>query len=99
MNSRYITCYRKKNNKITIYISDGTKYTGIIRKRYINIDYYCNDWLFRIFNIDKWELTEKLPYKYFCGGWPECNDPKGAIDLLRALIKETKIRYYESTEL
>ena len=99
MNSKYITCYRRKGDDITVYLSDGTKIEGVITRRYIRLPYYGNDFLFNHFGIDKWELTKKLPYKYFHGNWPECRDHKGIIALLNALIKESKIRYYEATEL
>lgn len=99
MKSKYITCYRKKDDKVTIYISDGAKYTGIIEKRYISFPGLYNDFLFHIFDINKWKLAEKLPYEYFDGDWHECDSVKGIIALLNALIKETKIRYYAKTEI
>jgi hypothetical protein len=99
MNSRYITCYRRKGDAITVYLSDGHKIEGTITQRYIRFPYYGNDFLFDHFGIDKWELTKKLPYNYTRGNWPECRDKKGIIALLNALIKESKIRYYEATEL
>lgn len=100
MNSKYITCYRRKGDGyITIYISDGTKYEGIVYSRFIAIRGNINDCLFDLFGINKWDLTTKLPYRYTYGYWPECGDKKGTIALLNALIKETKILYYEEKEL
>lgn len=100
MNSKYITCYRMKNEKhITIYISDGRQYEGTIYSRFIAINGHSNGVLFDLFGINRWNLAAKLPYEYKYGAWPECEDPKGVFALLNALIKESKIRYYEATEL
>lgn len=100
MNSKYITCYRRKGDgRITIYISNGTQYEGKIFSRFIAISGHFNGTLFDLFGINKWYLAAKLPYEYKYGAWPECKDPKGTLALLNALIKESKIRYYEATEL
>lgn len=99
MNSKYITCYRRTGNDITVYLSDSRKINGTITKRYIRFPYHGNDFLFNHFGINKWELAKKLPYNYTHGFWPECSDQRGIFALLNALIKESKIRYYEATEL
>lgn len=99
MNSKYITCYRRNGNNITIYISDKRKFKCVIRSRFLSLLGYPNNYLFDEFGIDKYELARKLPYRYTYGNWPECSDQNGIITLLNALIKETKKRYYEFTEL
>lgn len=101
----YITCYRKKDGYIYIYLKNGEKYRCKITKAidrgryYLSIFSRSNDLLFSIFYIDKDELTSKLPGIYYEGDWPESKTEKELFDLLRALIKETKIRYYLETEL
>lgn len=99
MNSKYITCYRRNGNKITIYISDKRKIECTLKNNFLNINNNINSALFAMFGINKWVLARKLPYKYTHGDWPECEDQKGTIALLNALIKESKIRYYEHTEI
>lgn len=101
----YITCYRKKGNNVVIYLKDGSKFScsirkGIVRARkYLGFPGICNDHLFRLFKIDKDLLTAKLSGTYYEGDWPESKTEEELFDLLRALIKETKIRYYLETEL
>lgn len=99
MNSKYITCYRRNGNNITIYISDKRKFECVIKRKFLSFLRYPNNYLFDEFGINKYELESKLPYRYTHGNWPECSDQNGIIALLNALIKESKKRYYETTEL
>lgn len=99
MNSKYIICYRRNGDKITIYTSDKRKFECCIASRFLSFYRYPNDCLFDEFGIDKYELTRNLPYRYTHGNWPECTDQNGIIALLKALIKKSKIRYYEYTEI
>lgn len=104
MNYKYITCYRKKGDEIIIYINDGTKYKASILKSlrgkyYLNIINHWNDVLFEKFKIKKYDLIMKLKSNYYNGDWPSSDTEKDVFILLNALIKETKIRYYESTEI
>ena len=100
MNSRYLTCYRRIGNEFTIYFNDKSKIHARLSATHNHLSIYghTNNYLFDIFGIDKFELTRKLNYKYSKGNWPVSNE-KGTIALLNALIKETKIRYYASTEI
>ena len=104
-NCNYITCYRRKEEEIFIYLKDGTKLSCSIQKgigrprKYLSFHSKCNDYLFRLFKIDKDLLTSKLTGVYFDGDWPESKTEKEIFDLLRALIKETKNKYYLETEL
>lgn len=104
-NCNYITCYRRKDKDIFIYLKDGTKLSCSIQKgigrpmKYLSFDTKCNDYLFRLFEIDKDLLTSKLTGIYYSGDWPESKTEKEIFDLLRALIKETKNKYYLETEL
>lgn len=101
----YITCYRRKDKDIFIYLKDGTKLScsiqnGIGRPRkYLQFRGKYNDYLFKLFKIDKHLLTSKLTGVYFDGDWPESKTEEELFDLLRALIKETKNKYYLETEL
>lgn len=100
MNSKYLTCYRRIGNEFTIYCSDKSKFHArlSVDRNHLHIYGLPNSHLFHIFGINKFELTRKLNYSYGDGFWPESNE-KGTIALLNSLIKETKIRYYETTEL
>lgn len=104
-NYNYITCYRKKDGYIYIYLKNGEKYrckliNAIARGRYyLSLLGICNDRLFAMLSIDKDKLTSKLPGKYYSGDWPESKTEEEVFDLLRALIKESKIRYYANTEI
>lgn len=101
----YITCYRKKDGYIYIYLKNGTKYKckiikSIVRERYyLDIFIKCNCLLFDIFDIDKHELTSRLPGKYYGGDWPESKTEEEVYVLLRELIKESKKKYALETEL
>lgn len=104
MNYKYITCYKKKGSEIIIYINDGTKYKASIfrslrGKYYLNIIDHWNDVLFRKFKIKKYDLIMKLKSHYYSGDWPTSDTEKDVFILLNALIKESKKRYYETTEL
>lgn len=104
MNYKYITCYKKKGSEIIIYINDGTKYKAKIitkpsKRYYLSIINHWNDILFLKFNIKKEDLIKKINYIYYSGDWPESSTEKGVFVLLNALIKESKKRYYETTEL
>ena len=104
-NCNYITCYRRKDKDIFIYLKDGTKLSCSIKnsigrqRQYLRINGKYNDYLFKLFKIDKYLLTSKLTGVYFGGDWPESKTEKEIFDLLRALIKETKNKYYLETEL
>lgn len=104
-NCNYITCYRRKDKNIFIYLKDGTKLSCSIKngigrpRKYLSFGIKCNDYLFRLFKIDKYLLTSKLTGVYFGGDWPESKTEKEIFDLLRVLIKESKKRYYLETEL
>lgn len=101
----YITCYRKKGNNVVIYLKDGSKFScsiinSIVRSaKYLDFPEKSNDYLFRLFKIEKNLLTAKLPGAYYSGDWPESKTEEEIFDLLRALIKETKNRYCLATEL
>ena len=101
----YITCYRRKDKDVFIYLKDGTKLScficnSIVRPRiYLNFTGKFNDYLFRLFKIDEDSLTAKLPGIYYEGDWPESKTEEEVFSLLRALIKESKERYYLATEL
>ena len=100
MNYRYLTCYRRIGNEFTIYFNDKSKIHAHLShsRDFLSIYGLLNYYLFDIFGIDKFKLIRKLNYKYSKGDWPVSNE-KGTIALLNALIKETKIRYYASTEI
>lgn len=100
MNSKYLTCYRRIGNEFTIYFNDKSKLHARLSACHDHLNIYGlpNSYLFEIFSINKFELTRKLNYKYSKGDWPVSNK-KGTVALLNALIKETKIRYYASTEI
>lgn len=100
MNSRYLTCYRRIEDEFTIYFNDKSKLNARLSacRTHLHIYGFMNSHLFNIFGIDKFELIRKLNYKYRAGDWPDSNE-EGTIALLNALIKETKIRYYASTEI
>lgn len=92
-NKYYIICSDKST-----YICDIEGYEGLY---FLNFRGYINDFLFRKFNISK----NYLYYKVFKrrdedgGFWPYCKTKKECITLLKALIKETQVRYYADTEL
>ena len=100
MNYRYLTCYRRIGDEFTIYYSDKSKLHARLSagRNHLHIYGLSNGYLFDIFNIDKFKLIRKLNYKYGKEDWPESNE-QGTVALLNALIKETKIRYYASTEI
>lgn len=101
----YITCYRKKDGYIYIYLNDGDKYKCQIIKAidrgryYLSIFSRCNTLLFDMFDIDKDVLTSKLPGTYYNGDWPESKTEEEVYVLLRELIKESKKKYALNTEL
>lgn len=104
-NCNYITCYRKKDEYIYIYLKNGVKYKCKIIKSNITGRYFlsylggCNDYLFTKLNINKYELISRLPGKYFDGNWPESKTKEEVYILLRELIKESKKEYALKTEL
>ena len=104
-NCNYITCYRKKDGYIFIYLKNGEKHrcsinSSIVRGRYyLNFYDTSNCYLFTKLNIDKYDLTSKFPSKYFDGDWPESKTEEDIFILLRELIKESKMKYALETEL
>lgn len=104
-NYNYITCYRRKGNNVFIYLKNGSKFSCSIRssflgsKKYLDFPNKPNDYLFRLFKIDKELLIAKLPGTYYNGNWPESKTEEELFDLLRVLIKESKKIYALKTEL
>lgn len=104
-NYNYITCYRRKGDDIFIYLKDGSKFkcyicrSLITSRKYLNFPGKLNNFLFNLFKIDKDLLTAKLPGIYYDGDWPESKTEGEIFDLLRSLVKESKIRYYANTEI
>lgn len=100
MNYKYLTCYRRVGDQFTIYCSDKSKFRARLSFARDHLSFYelMNNRIFDIFGINKFELIRKLNYKYGAGDWPVSNE-SGTIALLNALIKETKIKYYEATEI
>jgi hypothetical protein len=104
-NCNYITCYRKKDGYIYIYLKNGEKYRCTIGNSIIHGRYYLsfrdtsNCYLFTKLIIDKYELASRFPGKYFDGDWPESKTEEDVFILLRELIKESKKKYALETEL
>lgn len=104
-NCNYITCYRKKDGYIYIYLKSGEKYRCAINNSIVRGRYYLsfretsNCYLFTKLHIDKYELTSRFPGKYFEGDWPESKTEEDVFILLRELIKESKKKYALETEL
>lgn len=103
----YIIKYNKvpHKNKYNVILSNGAKFDFYISGRYVYFLWFndvCNDYLFTRFGINKSELYFKVfnrPYSRLGGIWPYCKTGKECIILLKALIKETQIKYYEDTEI
>lgn len=103
----YIIRYTKVpyKNKYSVILSDGTKFNFYISGKYIN--FLCfqdapNDYLFTKFRISRSELYFKVfnrHYNELGGIWPYCKSRKECITILKALIKETQIKYYANTEI
>lgn len=103
----YIVKYVKRpyRNEYFVMCSDGKMYQfhidGYPGRNYLMFHAERNDVLFDKFNINKADLY----YKTFKrnevrhGIWPYCNTRQECITLLKALIKETQVRYYADTEL
>lgn len=104
-NCNYITCYRKKDGDIFIYLKNGEKHrckikiSNFTRKYFLSFYDRPNDYLFSRLIIDKYELASRFPGKYFDGDWPESETEEGVFILLRELIKESKKKYALETEL
>ena len=104
-NCNYITCYRKKDGYIFIYLKNGEKHRCTINNSMVRVRYYLqfydtiNDYLFTKLHVDKYDLTSKFPGKYFSGDWPESKTEEDVFILLRELIKESKRKYALETEL
>lgn len=104
-NCNYITCYRKKDGDIYVYLKNGEKHrckikiSNITGKYFLSFYNRSNDYLFDILIIDKYELTSRFPGKYFDGDWPESKTEEDVFILLRELIKESKKKYALETEL
>lgn len=104
---KYIVKYTKvpHKNEYNVFCSDGAKYAfhheGPKERCYLFFHDVPNDFLFRKFNIDRNYLYYKIFKRYEdgLGIWPYCKTHKECITLLKALIKETQIRYYASTEI
>lgn len=103
----YIVKYIKipHKNEYSIICSDGTRYKfspdGYPGRNYLMFHAEQNDILFDKFNINKEDLYYKTFKRYVVGFgiWPYCKTKKECITLLKALIKETQVRYYADTEL
>ena len=103
----YIIKYTKvpHKNEYSVILSNGTKLNFNISGKGIYFLYFedvSNNYLFTKFKI----CTSKLYFKVFnrsyddLGGiWPYCKTKKECITLLKALIKETQIKYYANTEI
>lgn len=104
-NCNYITCYRKKDGDIYIYLKNGEKHqckigiSNVTRKYYLSFYDKNNCYLFNKLIIDKYELASRFPGKYFGGDWPESETEEDVFILLRELIKESKKKYALETEL
>ena len=104
-NCNYITCYRKKDGYIFIYLKNGEKHRCKINNSIVRLRYYLsfmetsNCYLFTKLRIDKYELTSRFPGKYFEGDWPESKTEEDVFILLKELIKESKKKYALETEL
>lgn len=103
----YVVKYIKTpyKNEYFVICSDGARYRfsadGYSGRSYLMFYSVPNDVLFRRFNINKSEIYYKTFKRREVGDsiWPYCNTKKECITLLKALIKETQIRYYADTEL
>ena len=103
----YIVMYIKVpyENNYTVICSDGSKYSFRIDNGglyYLSFKDYTNKVLFDKFNIDREKLYLKVfnrNYNEYGGLWPYCFSGKECITLLKALIKETQIKYYAYTEI
>lgn len=104
-NCNYITCYRKKDGDIYIYLKNGEKYrckigkSNITRRFYLSFNDTINCYLFTKLIINKYDLASRFPGKYFDGDWPESKTEEDVFILLRELIKESKKKYALETEL
>lgn len=103
----YIVKYIKTphKNEYSIICSDGKTYQfhidGVPGRNYLMFHGELNDVLFYKFNINRVNLYYKTFKRHEVGAgiWPYCKTKKECITLLKALIKETQIRYYADTEL
>ena len=103
----YIIKYTKvpHTNKYNVFCSDGTKYTfyneGVKGRCYLLFSNVPNNILFSKFKVNINDLYYKIFKRHddYLGIWPYCKTHKECITLLKALIKETQIRYYASTEI
>lgn len=103
----YIIRYTKvpHKNEYSVILSNGTKLNFNISGKYIYFLYFeeeSNDYLFTKFRISKSRLYSKVfkrSYGDLGGIWPYCKTGKECITLLKALIKETQLKYYANTEI
>lgn len=101
----YIVKYVKRpyQNYYTVICSDGSGYSFKIGDTHFLYFFdESNDILFTKYNISKSDLYRKVfnrNYENRGGIWPYCKNNKECITLLKALIKETQVRYYADTEL
>ena len=103
----YIVKYIKvpHKNNYTVICSDGSKYSFRIYNGalfYLSFENCTNKVLFDKFDIDVENLYLKVfnrNYNEYGGLWPYCFSGKECITLLKALIKETQIKYYAYTEI
>ena len=104
-NCNYITCYKKKDGYVYIYLKNGEKYRCKIKISNFTGQYFLsfhnrsNDYLFAKLRIDKYDLASRFSGKYFDGDWPESKTEEDVFILLRELIKESKKKYALETEL
>lgn len=103
----YIIKYTKvpHKNEYNVILNNGTKLNFYISGKCPTFLYFkeeSNDYLFTKFGISKSKLYFKVfnrSYNDLGGIWPYCRTKKDCITLLKALIKETQIKYYANTEI
>lgn len=103
----YIIKYTKvpHKNEYKVFCSNGFKYTfyneGLKGSCYLLFHGVPNDFLFHKFQVDKRDLYYKVfkRHENGTGVWPYCKTKKECMMLLKALIRETQIRYYADTEI